>query len=120
MIFIISIYLFYVSAAPTLASGSIRQRREIQIMEANGNTQSASGPNARTDGMPSHVMDGPRRAWRAIRAFADWYSEHCRRIRAYMDLTQLDHGTLHAVLSDAEQLDRILEGKPPRRNLQRP
>jgi hypothetical protein len=37
-----------------------------------------------------------------------------------MDLTQLDHGTLHAVLSDAEQLDRILEGKPPRRNLQRP
>lgn len=55
-----------------------------------------------------------RRARQASASFADWFSEHCRRIRAYQELTRLDFATLHDVLSDPEAQDRIIAGKPPR------
>jgi hypothetical protein len=88
-------------------------------MQATGTTGTAAGPKTRTDGSPSNAMEARGRAWQAIGAFADWYADHCRRIRAYMDLTRLDHMTLHTALSDPDEHDRILDGRPPRRKRHR-
>jgi hypothetical protein len=88
-------------------------------MELTGNTDATPEPRARTDWPQSSLKDWALRAWRAALAFTDWYSDHCRRIRAYMDLSRLGNVSLHAVLSDPESHDRILEGKPPRRCIRR-
>ena len=83
-------------------------------------THAIPQPAARTGPARASLVTRLRRALRATAAFADWVSEHCRRIRAYQELTRLDFASLHAVLSDPEEHDRILAGKPPsRRGLQR-
>ncbi len=88
-------------------------------MELTGNSHAPPEPRARTDWPLSSLKDWALRAGRAALAFADWYSDHCRRIRAYMDLSRLDNVSLHAALSDPENHDRILQGKPPRRRVRR-
>ncbi|MDH3240543.1 MAG: hypothetical protein OEO83_07740 [Alphaproteobacteria bacterium] len=73
-------------------------------METIETTHAISQPVARTDDSRVSVATRLRRAWGAAAALGDWYSEHCRRIRAYQELTRLDSAAL----------DRILDGLPPR------
>jgi hypothetical protein len=42
-------------------------------------------------------------------------SEMFRLVRAYNDLTRLDHGTLREIGGRRGELDRILGGHPPRK-----
>ncbi len=47
---------------------------------------------------------------RAAAGFSRW----CHRIRAYNDLAEIDPSTLHAIGRDRAEIERILEGLPPR------
>lgn len=52
----------------------------------------------------------------ALVAFGTWYSDFCRRIRAYQELTRLPRGRLHAITRDPGAHDRMLAGAPPRKS----
>jgi hypothetical protein len=66
-------------------------------------------------------MRGPARrslgalAGRGFIAFADAASDLCRRIRAYNDLTRLDHRTLQALGQRQGEIAGVLDGLPPRK-----
>jgi uncharacterized protein YjiS (DUF1127 family) len=50
-----------------------------------------------------------------LRLAAAGFSKWCHRIRAYNELAGIDPSTLHAIGRDRAEIERILEGLPPRR-----
>lgn len=52
--------------------------------------------------------------WRAVVDSVDRFSEMCRRVRAFNELTRLDHRTLQEIGRRRGELDRVLRGLPPR------
>jgi uncharacterized protein YjiS (DUF1127 family) len=59
-------------------------------------------------------------AGRAVRRFADAFSESCRRIRAYNELANLKPQTLHDIGRRPDELMRIIDGAAPRRERHEP
>jgi len=77
-------------------------------------------------GVPAHrVKRHPRQEtrphlirglWCAVVLACEGFSEKCRLVRAYNDLTRLDDRTLHAIGSNREELERILAGHTPQKH----
>jgi uncharacterized protein YjiS (DUF1127 family) len=59
-------------------------------------------------------------AGRAVRRFADAFSESCRRIRAYNELANLSPRALQDIGGRRDELDRVIAGKVPRRKRHEP
>jgi hypothetical protein len=105
--------LFYVMPAPILPplfNDSGKERR-TGIMNGREKTEGAAMAAQLGRGTAGTISG----AWRALAAFADWYSGHCRRIRAYQELTRLDAAALHAAFAEPDGRARLLAGEPPHR-----
>jgi uncharacterized protein YjiS (DUF1127 family) len=86
-------------------------------------TQTRTGPVRNHDAgaaAPNAFSRHARAAGRAIRALVDAFSDYCRRVRAYNDLTNLNPQTLHDIGRRPDELARIINGAAPHRERHEP
>jgi uncharacterized protein YjiS (DUF1127 family) len=63
---------------------------------------------------PKTFSRSARAAARAVRRFADAFSESCHRIRAYNELANLKPQALQDIGRRHDELDRVIAGEVPR------
>jgi hypothetical protein len=66
-----------------------------------------------TKDMPFPGSAAWRTAWQALGRLGDGFSDLCRRIRAYNELTDIDPRRLRALSGDRAALERVLRGGAP-------